>query len=58
MPIPLILGSSTLSPEFESGIIGMKAGEEKEIEIAFAADYPDKNCGIKKGALQGTPQRG
>ena len=45
---PLDLGSSTLSPEFESGIIGMKAGEEKEIEIAFAADYPDKTVASKR----------
>ncbi len=45
---PLDLGSSTLSPEFESGIIGMKAGEEKEIEIAFAEDYPDKTVASKK----------
>ena len=49
---PLDLGSSTLSPEFESAIIGMKAGEEKEIEIAFAADYPDKNVAAKKALFK------
>ncbi len=49
---PLDLGSSTLSPEFESGIIGMKAGDEKEIEIAFAADYPDKTVASKKALFK------
>ena len=49
---PLDLGSSTLTPEFESGIIGMKAGEEKEIEITFAADYPDKNVASKKALFR------
>ena len=49
---PLDLGSSTLSPEFETGIIGMKAGEEKEMEIAFAADYPDKNVASKKALFK------
>jgi trigger factor len=49
---PLDLGSSTLSPEFESAIIGMKAGEEKEIEIAFAADYPDKAVASKKALFK------
>ncbi len=49
---PLDLGSSTLSPEFESAIIGMKAGEEKEIEITFAADYPDKNVASKKALFK------
>jgi trigger factor len=49
---PLDLGSSTLAPEFESAIIGMKAGEEKEIEIAFAADYPDKTVASKKALFK------
>jgi trigger factor len=49
---PLDLGSSTLSPEFETGIIGMRAGEEKEIEIAFAADYPDKTVASRKALFK------
>ncbi|HVN22992.1 MAG TPA: trigger factor [Syntrophorhabdales bacterium] len=49
---PLDLGSSTLAPEFESAIIGMKVGEEKEVEIAFAADYPDKEVASKKATFK------
>jgi trigger factor len=43
----LDLGSSTLLPEFESAIIGMKVGEEKEVEITFPDDYPDKGVAAK-----------
>ncbi len=49
---PLDLGSSTLSPEFESAIIGMKVGDEKDVEISFAADYPDKNVASKKAIFK------
>ncbi len=49
---PLDLGSSTLSPDFESAIIGMKVGEEKDVEIAFAADYPDKAVASKKAVFK------
>jgi trigger factor len=45
---PLDLGSSNLMPEFENGVLGMKAGEEKEIEVNFAGDYPDKDIAGKK----------
>lgn len=45
---PLDLSSSNLMPEFENGVTGMKVGEEKEIEINFAGDYPDKDIAGKK----------
>jgi trigger factor len=44
---PVELGSTTLMPEFETGLIGMKVGEEKEIEITFPEDYPDKDISTK-----------
>lgn len=38
----LELGSGTFIPGFEDGVIGMKAGEEKDLEITFPEDYtPD-----------------
>lgn len=38
----LELGSGTFIPGFEEGVIGMKAGEEKDLEITFPEDYtPD-----------------
>lgn len=35
----LVLGSGQMIPGFEDGIIGMKPGEEKEIEVTFPEDY-------------------
>ena len=35
----LILGSGQMIPGFEDGIVGMKAGEEKTIALAFPDDY-------------------
>ena len=37
--VPLELGSGRMIPGFEDGIIGMKKGEEKVIEVAFPEDY-------------------
>lgn len=36
------LGSAATIKEFRDGIPGMKAGDEKEIEVAYAEDYSDK----------------
>jgi len=47
---PVELGSSTMMPEFESALMGMKENEEKEIPISFPDDYPDKD--IAKKTLQ------
>ncbi|MCJ8313763.1 MAG: trigger factor [Saccharospirillaceae bacterium] len=35
----LVLGSGQMIPGFETGIVGMKAGEEKTIDVTFPADY-------------------
>ncbi len=36
---PLELGSGRMIPGFEEGIIGMKAGEEKDLKLSFPDDY-------------------
>ncbi len=36
---PLVLGSNLLVPGFEEDMVGMKAGEEKEIDVTFPKDY-------------------
>lgn len=41
--VPLVLGSGRMIPGFEDGIVGMKKGEEKTIEVAFPADYHADN---------------
>lgn len=43
----LILGSKSMIPGFEEGIIGMKAGEEKTISVTFPEDYQSEEL---KGA--------
>jgi len=45
---PVELGNSMLMPEFENGLMGMKENEEKDIEITFPEDYPDKSIASKK----------
>jgi trigger factor len=44
---PIDLGGSNLMPEFEAGLLGMRAGEEKDLEINFPEDYPDKDIAGK-----------
>lgn len=41
--VPLVLGSGRMIPGFEDGIVGMKKGEEKTIEVTFPADYHAEN---------------
>lgn len=37
--VPLEIGSGRMIPGFEDGIIGMKKGEDKQVEVAFPEDY-------------------
>ena len=39
----LEIGSNTFIPGFEEGIIGMKAEEEKDLELSFPEDYAAKD---------------
>lgn len=36
---PLVLGSNSFIPGFESNLVGMKAGEEKSFDVTFPKDY-------------------
>ena len=42
---PLELGSNSFVPGFEEQLVGMKAGEEKDIDITFPADYTPELAG-------------
>lgn len=44
----LELGEGRMIPGFEDGVIGMKAGEEKTIEVNFPDDYHAENLKGKK----------
>lgn len=43
----LVLGSKSFIPGFEEQIVGMKKGEEKDINVTFPADYPASNLAGK-----------
>ena len=45
---PLELGNAMLMPEFEDAVIGMKENDERDVEIPFPDDYPDKDIASKK----------
>ena len=36
---PLEIGSNSFIPGFEEGLIGLKAGEEKELKLKFPENY-------------------
>jgi len=35
----LVLGSNTMIPGFEDGVVGLKAGDEKELQLTFPESY-------------------
>jgi len=50
--IPLVLGSSSMIPGFEDGIVGMKAGEERDIKVTFPKDYHHKASAGKEAVFK------
>lgn len=48
----LEIGSGRMIPGFEEGIIGMKAGEEKVIDVTFPEDYQAENLKGKKAQFK------
>ncbi|MCC2645223.1 MAG: trigger factor, partial [Burkholderiales bacterium] len=40
---PFVLGQNMMLPDFEAGIIGLKAGESKDVAVAFPNDYHAEN---------------
>ena len=43
----LEIGSGSFIPGFETGLVGLKAGENKDIEVSFPADYNNKDLAGK-----------
>jgi len=44
----LVLGVGRMLPDFEQGVLGMKAGETKSFDMSFPADYHGKHVAGKK----------
>jgi trigger factor len=53
----LVLGSGRMIPGFEDGIIGMKNGEEKVIDVTFPADYQAENLAGKAAQFKITVKK-
>lgn len=45
---PLVLGSNTLVPGFEEGLVDLKEGDEKDLDITFPKDYHNADFAGKK----------
>lgn len=48
----LEVGGNRFSPEFENELIGLSKGEERDIQVAFPADYGNKNLAGKNATFQ------
>ncbi|MGE5261064.1 MAG: trigger factor [Actinomycetota bacterium] len=49
---PILLGSGNFIPGFEDGLMGAKAGEEREVEATFPADYQEKTLAGKTARFE------
>ena len=50
----LVLGSGQFIPGFEDQLVGVKAGEEKQIEVTFPEEYPAENLKGKSATFDVT----
>ncbi|MEM7637607.1 MAG: trigger factor, partial [Pseudomonadota bacterium] len=48
----LVLGSNTFIPGFEDQLIGVKAGEEKEVNVTFPENYQAENLAGKEAVFE------
>ncbi|MBP6562742.1 MAG: trigger factor [Neisseriaceae bacterium] len=53
---PFVLGQGQMLPEFEAGLVGMKQGESKDVEVSFPEDYHGKDVAGKTAVFTLTMQ--
>ncbi len=51
---PLVLGSNSFIPGFEEQLVGLKAGESKDVEVSFPEDYQAENLAGKAAVFECT----
>ncbi|MEL6702198.1 MAG: trigger factor, partial [Pseudomonadota bacterium] len=51
---PLVLGSNSFIPGFEEQLVGVKAGEEKDVNVAFPAEYGAEHLAGKDAVFKCT----
>ena len=47
--VSVVVGGGRLVPDFERQLAGVRAGEQKTIQVAFPADYPNKTLAGRQG---------
>jgi trigger factor len=55
--VPLTLGSGSMIPGFESGLVGMSNGEVRTLDVSFPADYRVASLAGKPAAFEVTVHR-
>lgn len=48
----VVLGSNRFIPGFEEQLLGVKAGDEKELKVSFPEDYPAENLAGKEAVFE------
>ena len=48
----VVLGSGRFIPGFEEQLVGVKTGEEKNLEVSFPEDYPSKDLAGKSAVFE------
>lgn len=54
---PLTLGSNSFIPGFEAALVGLKAGDKKDVELTFPKDYHAKNLAGAKVVFETTVKK-
>ena len=49
---PLVLGSKSFIPGFEDQLVGVKAGEEKDVVVTFPESYHEKSLAGKEAVFK------
>lgn len=49
---PFVLGQNMMLPDFEAGVIGLKPGQSKEVEVLFPENYHAENLKGKKAIFK------
>ena len=50
--VPVVLGEKRMLPDFEKGLVGIKAGEDREFGVKFPADYHAKELAGKQASFK------
>ena len=49
---PVVIGQNAFIPGFEEGLIGLKAGDEKDMPVKFPEDYPSQDLAGKEAVFE------